>query len=61
MLVRSIPAVEGKTYSDVVEDFFTHYHGSTYLSHQMVYQAGKVQAMLVSELTYPPAWMSHYV
>eukprot|EP00246_Nothoceros_aenigmaticus_P001124 TRINITY_DN1148_c0_g1_i1.p1 TRINITY_DN1148_c0_g1~~TRINITY_DN1148_c0_g1_i1.p1 ORF type:complete len:586 (-),score=90.32 TRINITY_DN1148_c0_g1_i1:804-2561(-) len=46
VLIRAIPAAEDKTYSDMVEEYFTHYHAHSYLSHQMVYHSGKVQALL---------------
>ncbi|KAH9313795.1 hypothetical protein KI387_022422, partial [Taxus chinensis] len=45
ILVRGIPKFDQCSMSDTVEDFFTHYHPSTYLSHQMVYHTGKVQAL----------------
>uniref|UniRef100_A0A1D1Z0N5 Putative membrane protein YLR241W n=1 Tax=Anthurium amnicola TaxID=1678845 RepID=A0A1D1Z0N5_9ARAE len=46
VLVRAIPKSIEEPFSDSVRDFFTKYHGSSYLSHQMIYRAGKVQKIL---------------
>ncbi|XP_020256355.1 CSC1-like protein RXW8 isoform X2 [Asparagus officinalis] len=44
VLVRSIPWPEEGSLSDVVHNFFTKYHASSYLSHQMIYRVGKNDA-----------------
>ncbi|KAF9613792.1 hypothetical protein IFM89_011516 [Coptis chinensis] len=46
ILVRSIPWSPEETYSDSVKKFFTNYHASSYLSHQMVYRSGTVQKLM---------------
>ncbi|XP_078177952.1 hyperosmolality-gated Ca2+ permeable channel 2.1-like isoform X3 [Carex rostrata] len=46
ILVRGIPKSTEESYNDTVTNFFTKYHASSYLSHQIVYKAGKVQKML---------------
>ncbi|GLJ13199.1 hypothetical protein SUGI_0207350 [Cryptomeria japonica] len=46
ILVRGIPKVHQHTMSETVEEFFTQYHPSTYLSHQMVYHTRKLQALM---------------
>ncbi|XP_020256358.1 CSC1-like protein RXW8 isoform X5 [Asparagus officinalis] len=46
VLVRSIPWPEEGSLSDVVHNFFTKYHASSYLSHQMIYRVGKVQKLM---------------
>ncbi|CAN0853772.1 CSC1-like protein RXW8 [Linum grandiflorum] len=46
VLVRSIPRVEGESYSDTVKKFFTTYYPSTYLDHQMVHHDSVVQKLL---------------
>ncbi|KAH9313798.1 hypothetical protein KI387_022425 [Taxus chinensis] len=46
ILVRGIPKFDQYSMSDTVEEFFTQYHPSTYLSHQMVYHTGKVEALM---------------
>lgn len=53
VLVRSIPySIEGSL-SDSVKNFFTKYHASSYLSHQMICRVGKVQTVLNSaEIVY---------
>lgn len=52
VLVRSIPySIEGSL-SDSVKSFFTKYHASSYLSHQMIYRVGKVQTLLVRDMLY---------
>ncbi|MQL73103.1 hypothetical protein Taro_005469 [Colocasia esculenta] len=45
VLVRAIPK-STVSFSDCVRDFFMKYHGLSYLSHQMIYRAGKVQKLL---------------
>ncbi|KAF6136747.1 hypothetical protein GIB67_020069, partial [Kingdonia uniflora] len=46
ILVRSIPWSAEESYSNTVESFFTRYHASSYLSHQMVYRSGTVQKLM---------------
>ncbi|CAM0147183.1 unnamed protein product [Urochloa decumbens] len=46
VLVRGIPKTAKKSCSDVVYDFFTKYHSSSYLFHQVVYKVGKVQKIM---------------
>ncbi|XP_042490346.1 CSC1-like protein RXW8 isoform X2 [Macadamia integrifolia] len=46
VLVRSIPRSPEESYSDLVRNFFTKYHASSYLSHQMVYRSGTVQKLM---------------
>jgi calcium permeable stress-gated cation channel len=48
VLVRGIPKSAEESYNDTVTNFFTKYHASSYLSHQIVYKVGKVQKILVS-------------
>ncbi|OIW15554.1 hypothetical protein TanjilG_01077 [Lupinus angustifolius] len=36
---------EEKSYCDTVKSFFSYYHSSTYLSHQMIYKSGTVQKL----------------
>ena len=48
MLVRGIPKTTNESCSTDVDDFFTKYHPSSYLFHQVVYKAGKVQKIMVS-------------
>ena len=48
MLVRGIPKKTKESCSSDVDDFFTNYHASSYLFHQVVYKAGKVQMIMVS-------------
>ncbi|XP_019436995.1 PREDICTED: CSC1-like protein RXW8 isoform X3 [Lupinus angustifolius] len=45
ILVRSIPWYSEKSYCDTVKSFFSYYHSSTYLSHQMIYKSGTVQKL----------------
>lgn len=48
-LVLAIPKdPDGKSYSDYVQEFFSKYHNLTYLSHQMVFSASKVEGIIVS-------------
>jgi hypothetical protein len=47
VLVRAIPQISQESYSDSVKKFFTNYHASSYLSHQMVHRSGKVQKLMV--------------
>lgn len=46
VLVRAIPQSSQESYSDLVKKFFTNYHASSYLSHQMVYRSGRVQKLM---------------
>ncbi|KAJ4966366.1 hypothetical protein NE237_018215 [Protea cynaroides] len=46
VLVRSIPWSPEESYSDLVRNFFTKYHASNYLSHQIVYRSGTIQKLL---------------
>jgi hypothetical protein len=48
VLVRGIPKTTKESCSSDVDDFFTKYHASSYLFHQVVYKAGKVQKIMVS-------------
>lgn len=49
VLVRGIPVSLGSSVTESVESFFTEYHSSTYLSHSVVRQTGKLQRLLVSK------------
>ncbi|GLT62968.1 hypothetical protein SLA2020_355680 [Shorea laevis] len=46
VFVRSIPWSATQSYSETVQKFFTNYYASSYLSHQMVYRASKVQKLM---------------
>eukprot|EP00262_Sarcandra_glabra_P013895 TRINITY_DN3939_c0_g1_i1.p1 TRINITY_DN3939_c0_g1~~TRINITY_DN3939_c0_g1_i1.p1 ORF type:complete len:718 (+),score=77.48 TRINITY_DN3939_c0_g1_i1:103-2256(+) len=46
ILVRGIPASEGNSFNDTVENFFTEHHSSTYLSHSVVQRTGKLQGLI---------------
>ncbi|KAF7069977.1 hypothetical protein CFC21_075541 [Triticum aestivum] len=46
VLVRGIPKTTNESCSTDVDDFFTKYHPSSYLFHQVVYKAGKVQKII---------------
>ncbi|XP_008220418.1 PREDICTED: CSC1-like protein RXW8 [Prunus mume] len=46
VVVRAIPWSAEESYSDSVRKFFTKYHASSYLSHQMVYRSGKIQKLM---------------
>ncbi|VAI12227.1 unnamed protein product [Triticum turgidum subsp. durum] len=46
VLVRGIPKTANESCSSDVDDFFTKYHASSYLFHQVVYKAGKVQKIM---------------
>ena len=50
ILVRSIPVSSGISVTESGQNFFTEYHSSTYLSHSVVRQSGKLQQLLVSIL-----------
>ncbi|XP_044949686.1 CSC1-like protein RXW8 isoform X4 [Hordeum vulgare subsp. vulgare] len=46
VLVRGIPKTANESCSSDVDDFFTKYHASSYLFHQVIYKAGKVQKIM---------------
>ncbi|KAL3346719.1 hypothetical protein AABB24_025259 [Solanum stoloniferum] len=46
ILVRSIPASSGRSYSETVERFFSEYYPTTYLSHWVVRRASKLQGLI---------------
>ncbi|KAH1121756.1 hypothetical protein J1N35_004916 [Gossypium stocksii] len=46
VLVRSIPCSQNHSYSKSVEDFFSTYYPASYVSHQMVYRAGRVEKLM---------------
>ncbi|KAK4712421.1 hypothetical protein R3W88_006934 [Solanum pinnatisectum] len=46
ILVRSIPASSGRSYSETVERFFSEYYPATYLSHWVVRRASKLQGLI---------------
>ncbi|CAN6348249.1 unnamed protein product [Urochloa humidicola] len=46
VLVRAIPVSDGVSVSDAVDKFFKEYHPSTYLSHTVVHQTGKLRRLL---------------
>ncbi|OMP00983.1 hypothetical protein COLO4_12229 [Corchorus olitorius] len=48
ILVRGIPnpAPSGRTFSQIVENFFTEYHPSTYLSHTVVRRTNKIRSLV---------------
>ncbi|XP_062212040.1 CSC1-like protein RXW8 isoform X2 [Phragmites australis] len=48
VLVRGIPKSSEESFSSTVESFFTKYHASSYLSHQVVYKVGKLQKIVSS-------------
>ena len=47
ILVRGIPWSPEDSYCDTVKKFFSYYHESSYLSHQIVYKSGAVQKLKV--------------
>nr|CAB3462464.1 unnamed protein product [Digitaria exilis] len=46
VLVRAIPVSSGDSVSDAVDKYFREYHPSTYLSHAVVHQTGKLRLLL---------------
>ncbi|XP_006664683.3 CSC1-like protein HYP1 [Oryza brachyantha] len=46
VLVRAIPVTNGGSVSDSVDKFFKEYHPSTYMSHTIVHQTGKLRRLL---------------
>ncbi|KAL6135584.1 hypothetical protein ACLB2K_067811 [Fragaria x ananassa] len=45
VLVRGIPVPSGSSCSEIIENFFTEYYSSTYLSHTMVRRTSKLQRL----------------
>ncbi|KAF3320470.1 CSC1-like protein RXW8 isoform X1 [Carex littledalei] len=48
VLLRSIPNSGVEMAGDTIRNFFGNYHGSSYLSHQLIYRTGKVQKLMSS-------------
>ncbi|CAN6477406.1 unnamed protein product [Victoria cruziana] len=46
IIVRGIPVAEGSTLDDTVEKFYTEYHPSTYLSHEVVHRTSRLQSLI---------------
>lgn len=46
ILVRSIPASSGRSYSETIESFFSEYYPAAYLSHWVVRRASKLQGLI---------------
>lgn len=46
ILVRSIPVSSSSSFSESVENFFTEYYPSTYLSHYVVHRTSKLQGLI---------------
>ncbi|XP_012084749.1 CSC1-like protein HYP1 isoform X2 [Jatropha curcas] len=46
ILVRGIPKLSGRSFSEVVETFFTENHPSTYLSNSVIHQTSKIQGLI---------------
>ncbi|TYJ37784.1 hypothetical protein E1A91_A05G399600v1 [Gossypium mustelinum] len=46
ILVSGIPASAGSSFSQAVDNFFTEYHPSTYLSHTVVRRTSKIQSLV---------------
>lgn len=55
VLVRSIPATSGRSFSESVESFFSEYYPSTYLSHSVVRRTSKLKGLIVSK-----PWCWHF-
>ncbi|KAL5647171.1 hypothetical protein ACJX0J_041526, partial [Zea mays] len=51
LLVREIPKTAKESYSDAVGNFFTKYHSSSYLFHQIVYKVGHVHKIMTGTKT----------
>lgn len=47
VLVRSVPRSSNESLDDAIKNFFTNYHGLSYLSHQTIHRAGKVHKLMV--------------
>lgn len=60
VLVRGIPTSTDEI-NDTVREFFTRYHGPSYLAHQMVYRAGKVDKIMVSNLIAFYSYLSNII
>lgn len=54
VLVRSIPRTPEEPFDVTIINFFTKYHGSSYLSHQMIYRTGTVHKIMVRNITWLP-------
>uniref|UniRef100_R7WE63 Putative membrane protein n=1 Tax=Aegilops tauschii TaxID=37682 RepID=R7WE63_AEGTA len=52
VLVRSIPKSHNELLDDTIRNFFLNYHGSSYLSHQMIYRKGKLQNFVSTVLMF---------
>ncbi|KMZ64608.1 hypothetical protein ZOSMA_35G00650 [Zostera marina] len=46
VLVRAIPSFSEGSFSGLVHEFFSNYHASSYLSHQVIYKTGKVHRVM---------------
>ncbi|XP_050228945.1 CSC1-like protein HYP1 [Mercurialis annua] len=46
ILVRGIPSLSGRSFSEVVESFFTQNHPSTYLSHSVIHRTSKIRRLI---------------
>ncbi|XP_065856171.1 CSC1-like protein HYP1 [Euphorbia lathyris] len=46
ILVRGIPSSPGRSFSQIVESFFTEFHPSTYLSHSVIPHTSKIRALI---------------
>ncbi|WCJ25669.1 ERD (early-responsive to dehydration stress) family protein [Euphorbia peplus] len=46
ILVRGIPSSPGRSYSEIVESFFTEFHPSTYLSHSVIPHTSKIRGLI---------------
>ncbi|THU72280.1 hypothetical protein C4D60_Mb04t10430 [Musa balbisiana] len=46
ILVRAIPKSTEESLTDTIRNFFTNYHGSSYLSHQIISRTGKFQKFM---------------
>lgn len=46
VLVRGIPYIPGSSFSETVENFFTEFHSSTYLSHTVVRRSSRLQDLI---------------
>ncbi|KAG8098020.1 hypothetical protein GUJ93_ZPchr0013g35729 [Zizania palustris] len=47
VLVRSIPKSDNELLDDTIRNFFVNYHGSSYLSHKMIYRKGNMQKFVL--------------
>lgn len=46
ILVRGIPVTSGRSFSEIVESFFTEYHPSTYLSHWVIRRTSRLRGLI---------------